>query len=164
MSQGGYIGGWARMCNGRSAWYVNLLCCPFVMVYNSFWIYCFGCCLEYLIRLANTVGCFVCKLCCWWCCEHVDKAFPANASSIGPWKAKSKEQIEQEIEWKRATEVVDALGPQQPFSSGLNLAPQPLSKTLSAFLVLKTPNPVPPLLRVQCWRCHDLVMIPQGGT
>jgi calpain-15 len=112
MSQGGYIGGWARMCNGRSAWYVNLLCCPFVMVYNSFWIYCFGCCLEYLIRFANTVGCFVFKLCCWWCCEHVDKAFPANASSIGPWKAKSKEQIEQEIEWKRATEVVDALGPQ----------------------------------------------------
>jgi calpain-15 len=111
MLQGGYLGRCARVCNGRDAWYVNLFCCPIVLVYKSCAIYCFGCMFEYISRLANSVGCFVFRLCCWWCCEYVDKSFPANASSIGPWKEKSLEQIAREIEWKRATEVVDELGP-----------------------------------------------------
>ena len=105
------LGKWSRMCNGRSPWYWNIIVCPFVMLYRSFEIYCFGCLLEYAIRLANVIGCSIFKIFCWWCCEYTDKEFTATAKSIGPWQEKTEAQIEAEIEWQRATEVVDRLGP-----------------------------------------------------
>ena len=112
MSKDTYMGACSRILNGRSACIINLLCCPFVMFYQSANIYCLGCLVEDTVRLANTVCCFACKLCCWWCCEYKDKRFPATSASIGEWKGKSAAEIDKEIEWKRATVVVDELGPQ----------------------------------------------------
>ncbi len=111
----------AQLCRGHSTCANNTVCCPCVMTWNSMKLYCFGCMIEYFIRGADWVLCLVCRLLCWCCCTFKDKKFPADASSIGAWKGKTEQQINREVEWKRAAEVVTGKERLKLFEDGIDI-------------------------------------------
>jgi calpain-15 len=82
--------------------YLNCLCAPFVLCYQSSKIYCCACVFTYVYRLLVTLFCCICRTVCPSCYRYTDKKFPANAKSIGAWKDKSEADVGKEIEWQRA--------------------------------------------------------------
>ena len=82
--------------------FLNCLCAPFVLCYQSHKIYCCACFFTYIYRLLVSVCCCICRSMCPSCYRYTDKAFPATAKSIGAWKDKSEADVGKEIEWQRA--------------------------------------------------------------
>ena len=82
--------------------FLNCLCAPFVLCYQSHKIYCCACFFTYVYRLLVSVCCCICRSMCPSCYRYTDKAFPATAKSIGAWKDKSEADVGKEIEWQRA--------------------------------------------------------------
>ena len=82
--------------------FLNCLCAPFVLCYQSNKIYCCACIFTYIYRLLVSVCCCICRSVCPSCYRYTDKKFPANAKSIGAWKDKSEAEVDKEIEWQRA--------------------------------------------------------------
>ena len=93
----------AGVCSGRAAWWINVLCCPFVLMYHAVDVYLLGCVYAYAGRIASHTYCFLCLHAgaCRSCYEFVDKDFPPNERSLGPSQRAS------EVVWKRASEMVE---------------------------------------------------------
>ena len=105
-----------HLCDGGAWWLYNILCCPFVLFYNSVVIYLFGCIGVLFHRLFRTICCAPCRgLCPTWY-RFQDKNFPADASSIvDPQEATfddnefyqtDRSTIESKIEWVRADKLL----------------------------------------------------------
>ena len=95
----------SKVCSAEAGCFWNLLCCPFVLVYNSWDIYARPMFLMYFFQLVDGIFCAPFRLiCCACCCRHTDRDFPPNASSIGEWEGKTGDALEEMIEWQRASE------------------------------------------------------------
>mmetsp|Transcript_12193 Transcript_12193/g.35061 ORF Transcript_12193/g.35061 Transcript_12193/m.35061 type:complete len:359 (+) Transcript_12193:223-1299(+) len=94
-------------CSGNAPWWLNVLCCPLVMVWQSFAIYVLSCCAAYSLRCTRTVFCCACRIYCRSAYLFRDKKFPPEASSIGNWENKSPEEVAACTEWVRAEEALE---------------------------------------------------------
>ena len=100
---------------------------PLILLWHSIRIYFLPCLQVYADRffgsLCLSVGQTLCCMCtckCWrqqekcFLCEFEDPDFPPEAKSLGKWKGKSGDQLNQ-INWKRAAKLGSAkLGSQPP--------------------------------------------------
>ena len=107
---------------------------PLILLWHSIRIYFLPCLQVYADRffgsLCLSVGQTLCCMCtckCWrqqekcFLCEFEDPDFPSEAKSLGKWKVKSGDQLNQ-INWKRAAKLGSAkLGSQPPhlFQGGI---------------------------------------------
>ncbi|KAJ9516711.1 hypothetical protein QJQ45_027147 [Haematococcus lacustris] len=67
-----------------------------------------GCSFRMLLALSLQASMFalgVCRLCVCCNCTYRDKVFPMNSVAIGKWKGKTPQQIEEEIIWKRISDI-----------------------------------------------------------
>lgn len=98
------------------------LCCPCILLIQSFRIYFLGCILVYFERLLRCMAFGCCVLCGR---PYKDSKFPATAASIGLLEGKkSLEQVASEIEWQRVAKVCVGGGQQgcKLFSGGIRPA------------------------------------------
>jgi calpain-15 len=113
----------SKLCSGDLNPLINIICCPFVMIYQAFRVYLVGCCCVYTTWLLDTMFCAPFRMCCRCCscCSYTDKSFPPEAKSIGPWEGLSLAQVEQKIKWVRATDHFQATFTEAQKKEGVNV-------------------------------------------
>lgn len=100
------------LCRGDAPCWLNIVCCPFVMVWQSFAIYVLGCCGAYTLRCMRGIFCCACRTLCRRRYNFRDKGFPPVAASIGAWRDQSAEEVAAATEWVRAAKALElAHGP-----------------------------------------------------
>lgn len=99
----------SKVCSGDATTPVNVLCFLPVMLWNSFVVYIVPCVSTYVVSILDLLVCGVARIICGpRCWQSRDQSFPPHAASIGPWDGKTAEQIDAEIEWRRASEFFAA--------------------------------------------------------
>lgn len=83
---------------------LNLLCCPFVGLYQSMRLYALPCCGIYLRTLFFNVLCCCCQVvplfrCCF---RFTDRKFKADHTALGKWKDQEGPPLDEQVEWERA--------------------------------------------------------------
>jgi len=91
------------LAKGQPCW-LNVLCCPFVLIFQSSKIYLFACCWTYVYRSLTFGCCFICRACCKGCYLYSDKNFPPNATSVGALDGKDPKEAAKDVVWQRAEE------------------------------------------------------------
>lgn len=122
---------------------------PFILLFEAFRIYVLGCFGVYGGRLARFLFCGLGGCCGCSCCTYLDRKFPAEAASIGAWQkhtgeAKSPQEINGEIEWRRLGELY------------------PLSSTTGAKLFSGNVEPAD-IVQGQIGNCWLMVRLQQAG-
>eukprot|EP00457_Paulinella_chromatophora_P006334 gb/GEZN01006352.1/.p1 GENE.gb/GEZN01006352.1/~~gb/GEZN01006352.1/.p1 ORF type:complete len:469 (+),score=76.51 gb/GEZN01006352.1/:48-1454(+) len=83
---------------------------PITLIYYSVIIYLAPCFIVYFNKAMFKFLCFIFG-CCRDCCMHRDNHFPPDNTSLGKWDGKDLNQLDQEVEWKRAHEIFDQMSP-----------------------------------------------------
>jgi len=101
--------GQSSLCEarGKPCW-LNALCCPFVLCWQSTRIYLLACLFSYLYRTLSTACCCACRALCYGCYMYTDKKFPPKASSIGALDGKTEAEAAKDIEWVRADKYFES--------------------------------------------------------
>jgi len=100
------------LCTGEAYCAWNVLCCPFVLIYQFVRIYIWHCMQVIFYRFYDTVCCFCCRNYCdsWY--YYVDKDFPATPASLASkadptdfktafLSGKSKYEVDEKVDWVR---------------------------------------------------------------
>ncbi|CAK9023201.1 unnamed protein product [Durusdinium trenchii] len=99
---------WPEVCDGRGCFVYRVLCCPFVLIWHAFYIYCFHCCHSYISFLCMP-ACF--KGMCWD--DFQDPEFPPNDNSLGKLKGDTAGGLIHQgggTDWVRAAEIAEKDG------------------------------------------------------
>mmetsp|Transcript_105688 Transcript_105688/g.252070 ORF Transcript_105688/g.252070 Transcript_105688/m.252070 type:complete len:725 (-) Transcript_105688:108-2282(-) len=94
---------WPEVCEGRGCILYQILCCPFVLIWNALRIYCCHCCHSYISWLCMP-GCT--KGMCWD--DFEDPDFPPAQTSLGALKGDTAGGYLHQgggTEWIRASEL-----------------------------------------------------------
>jgi len=94
-------------CRGEASCWVNALCCPFVMIWQSIAIYVLACCAVYALRCMRGVFCWPCRAMCRSTYNYRDRKFAPSATSIGAWQDKSAAEVAASTEWVRAPRLLE---------------------------------------------------------
>jgi calpain-15 len=87
---------------------LNMCITPFLLVVHSVRIYLLPCMRSVVVQCCCIVGSVACGK-CW---RYQDKAFPADASSLGAYEAGSdRAGKKKKVLWRRAHEIVEAIPP-----------------------------------------------------
>ena len=104
----------SRLCTGDVKPFFNLICCPFVGLYQSTKIFVLPCLGIYLRSLLFNVMCGLCWPLLRVCCRFTDRKFKHDHTSLGKWRDKEGATLDDEVKWERATQYYrDRLTPEE---------------------------------------------------
>ncbi len=117
------------LCTGDAWWVFNMLCCPFVLLYNSIVVYLLPCVFVLLHRLVRTAFCTPVKLLCPGFYNFTDKKFPHTSTAVldprdppkdtqNEFYAMDTTHIDGKIDWVRAENIYKATAPKPTKSVG----------------------------------------------
>eukprot|EP00043_Microstomoeca_roanoka_P001734 m.34291 g.34291 ORF g.34291 m.34291 type:complete len:504 (-) comp11000_c0_seq1:80-1591(-) len=122
-----------HLCDGGAYWLYNILCFPFVLIYNSIVIYLLGCVGVLFHRLFRTVCCAPCRTCCPACYAYKDRSFPADWSSIvdpaeqpfddNQFYQATAQSVDAKVGWMRANDLLDEMYREQKAQHSSSTAP-----------------------------------------